>query len=553
MTSTLSAFQGSGARDADLVEIISPETRAMAQELKSLIAHVMAVDASLAGKHRSLAELIAQAGQHEHRYRCLVVHDYPNLWTEEMCADLHRLLKQGAKRGVSIILHHNPDERSQHPRPLPSLPTFDTTLSAHRSGWTYRAEGTSFDIHHLKGPGPDVIGELMAETTARARKGALPKVPLEQVVPPHEYGPSTDGMQVDLGLTGMQKVGFTLGDSSQNLHNVLIGGAVGTGKTNLLKTFVYSLCSGYGPDELRLFLLDFKEGVEFQQFLASGSRPALPHASVVSIQSDVAFGLATLRHFADEIERRAEIFRQAGVPDLARYRARTGAVLPRWVLVADEFQVLFEGDTNIEATELLETLARKGRAYGLHVVLASQTLTGIKFAGGKENAIFMQFPARIVLKMPPSESQIFLGAGNSETARLQYRGQAVLNLNTGDPDANQRFVVALAEDEYIDSVQTALARKWPSAEAPRVYRGREAVSFQQLARSAARPTAERQQLWVPAWIGQECTVSADVVAARLGRRTSANLAVIGGDVETAVTTVMASTLTAVAAGPPMGG
>src|SRR5690606_25545470 len=75
------------------------------------------------------------------------------------------------------------------------------------------------------------------------------------------------------------------------------------------------------------------------------------------------------------------------------------ASLPRIVAVIDEFQVLFAGNDALarEAVTLLEDLARKGRSYGVHLVLASQSLSGIEALYGRSDSIFGQFPLRVAL------------------------------------------------------------------------------------------------------------------------------------------------------------
>ncbi len=72
-------------------------------------------------------------------------------------------------------------------------------------------------------------------------------------------------------------------------------------------------------------------------------------------------------------------FRETGVNDLAGYRAATpGQTTPRILLVVDEFQAFFTEDDKLaqEASLLLDRLVRQGRAFGMHVLLGSQTLGG---------------------------------------------------------------------------------------------------------------------------------------------------------------------------------
>ena len=90
--------------------------------------------------------------------------------------------------------------------------------------------------------------------------------------------------------------------------HALIGGPSGSGKTNLLLAMISALAARYGPDELELYLLDFKEGVSFAQFAPGRPRETwLPHARLigVNINTDREFGLALLRYLSEEMRRRA--------------------------------------------------------------------------------------------------------------------------------------------------------------------------------------------------------------------------------------------------------
>ena len=133
----------------------------------------------------------------------------------------------------------------------------------------------------------------------------------------------------------------------------------------------------------------FKKGVEFKAYASL----SLPHARVIAVESEREFGLSVLQRLDAELSRRGELYRAAGVNDLASYRdyARRGLpspsgggvggegalpYLPRIMLIVDEFQEFFIEDDKIaqEAALLLDRLVRQGRAFGMHVLLGSQTI-----------------------------------------------------------------------------------------------------------------------------------------------------------------------------------
>ena len=228
-----------------------------------------------------------------------------------------------------------------------------------------------------------------------------------------------------------------LGDETPHY---LIGGASGSGKSNLLHVLILSACLRYSPKELQLFLLDFKDGVEFSAYAA----PPLPHAQLVACRADTEYGLSVLRHLVGEKERRNALFKRCKVKDISGYRrSRPDDVLPRLVLIVDEFQELFQPLAAARAQELLTVLAKQGRACGIHVVLATQSLKGIDFS-----AIGSQFGGRVALKCDAEDSRALLGGGSAafnEAAAGLERFCAILNTDQGAVDKNTVFSVPFAE------------------------------------------------------------------------------------------------------------
>ena len=214
----------------------------------------------------------------------------------------------------------------------------------------------------------------------------------------------------------------------------MLGGRSGGGKTAFLINVLYGLGARYSPDQLALYLLDFKEGVSFAEFVPTQrDRTWLPHARAVGVESDREYGLAVLRELDAEMGRRSLAYKRAGVSRFADLRAVAAeegrdSPLPRILCVIDEFQVLLAGNDPMaaEAVALLESLARKGRSYGIHLVLASQTVLGVEALYAKRDSIFGQFPVRIAL---PGGGDV-LEPTNDSAAGLPI-GSAVVNTAGG--------------------------------------------------------------------------------------------------------------------------
>jgi hypothetical protein len=264
----------------------------------------------------------------------------------------------------------------------------------------------------------------------------------------------------------------------------MVGGRSGAGKTAFLINVLYGLGARYSPDELALYLLDFKEGVSFAEFVPTQrDRTWLPHARAVGVESDREYGLAVLRELDAEMSRRLTAYKRAGVTKFADLRAVAaeegrGKPIPRVLCVIDEFQVLLAGNdaTATEGVALLESLARTGRSYGIHLILASQAVLGVEALYAKRDSIFGQFPVRIAL---PGGGDV-LEPTNDSAAGLPL-GTAVVNTagGLGGPRGATRGHERIVRFPDPHADRTALSdlrhRLWgardPEAVPPRIFAG----------------------------------------------------------------------------------
>jgi len=282
-------------------------------------------------------------------------------------------------------------------------------------------------------PPPHLVDTVCRELAAHS--AAASQVMLADLLPdPAEEiwsGDAADGLGTTVGHDGDTAVILRFNDLTPHW---MVGGRSGAGKTAFLINVLYGLGTRYSPDELGLYLLDFKEGVSFAEFVPTRrDRTWLPHARAVGVESDREYGLAVLRELDAEMTRRSVAYKRAGVTRFADLRAVAaeegrGRPMPRILCVIDEFQVLLAGNDPManEAVQLLESLARKGRSYGIHLILASQTVLGVEALYAKRDSIFGQFPVRIAL---PGGGDV-LEPTNDSAAGLPL-GTAVINTAGG--------------------------------------------------------------------------------------------------------------------------
>src|SRR5207302_8766921 len=139
----------------------------------------------------------------------------------------------------------------------------------------------------------------------------------------------------------------------------------------------------------------------------------------------------------------------------------TGAVfptLPRTLLVIDEFQEFFSEDDKLaqDASLLLDRLVRQGRAFGLHVLLGSQTIGG---TSGLARSTIGQMAVRIALQTSEADSQLILGDNNSAARLLSRPGEAIYNDAGGLVEANSPFQVAWLSDDKRERYLNAIKQK----------------------------------------------------------------------------------------------
>jgi S-DNA-T family DNA segregation ATPase FtsK/SpoIIIE len=154
--------------------------------------------------------------------------------------------------------------------------------------------------------------------------------------------------------------------------HALVGGTTGAGKSELLQTLVAGLAVAHHPEELAFVLVDYKGGSAFKDCAR------LPHTLGVVTDLDEHLSARALTSLGAELKRRERILAEHGAKDLAEYaRSRSAAspILPRLVLVVDEFKML--ADELPDFVGGLVRLAAVGRSLGVHLVLATQRPGGI--------------------------------------------------------------------------------------------------------------------------------------------------------------------------------
>ena len=244
------------------------------QRLADLTEHMEnVIQLYLRNEFASIQQYNASAGEMAEPYRVLVVANFPANFSETAARRLVSVVASGARCGVYTIV--GVDTKLGLPRDfhLADLEAEALMLNWRDGRFTWdHPEAGPLPVDLEKPPPPERVTELVRSVGALAKDAGRVEVSFDCVAPaPEEQweADSRDGIDVPLGRAGaMKSQNLRLGDGTS--QHVLVAGKTGSGKSNLLHVLVTNLALRYRPDQVELYLVDFKKG--------SSSRPTRPGA-----------------------------------------------------------------------------------------------------------------------------------------------------------------------------------------------------------------------------------------------------------------------------------
>jgi len=458
------------------------------------------------------------------RYKVVLLFDVPEQLSDKSLWFLERLCENGPRCGVLpiIAINGNRVEDRRYAKFRAALATSTMRLDALLRGTDAGCEGLSFAYQPEQWPRQDSLEGFISTLAERCAAKERFSKSMPDLWTNFAKGATTiGGFDIPIGWTPAgESVSLILG-ATDSEHHALLAGKTGSGKSNLLHVMIHTLCEKYPPGEVDLYLLDYKESTEFTVY----ANPSLPHARLVATESDPDYGVTVLRHLVDELEKRARIFKTAGIRDFAEYRKTSLKQLPRILLVIDEFQVLFSDSRQVgEASEqLLSQLLKQGRSFGIHILLATQTLKGINTLS--IGAIITQLGCRIALACGQEDSAVILGSGNSAAAELRSPPEGIINNANGAKSGNINFLIPLAESAFCREHIVKLSEraiKRGSAGKTRVFNGANLPSRPKFEES--QPASEQE---IALLLGEKLTFTADPLTVPLTTRNAFNVLLSG--------------------------
>lgn len=236
--------------------------------------------------------------------------------------------------------------------------------------------------------------------------------------------------------------------SLAKMPHLLVAGATGSGKSVCLNIMLMSLLYGYGPDDLKMILVDPKR-VEFTVF------NGIPHL-LSPVITDVDRTVNALKWTIREMDRRFDTLSAFGARDIASYNERSEEKMPYLVFVVDELaDLMVRAQSEVEGP--IVRLAQMARAVGIHLVLATQrpsvdVITGL---------IKANVPARIAFAVASAtDSRTIL----DQTGAEKLLGRGDMLMQTADMATAKRLQGAFVSDDEVRRVVEFLKSKYGPAD-----------------------------------------------------------------------------------------
>ncbi len=248
--------------------------------------------------------------------------------------------------------------------------------------------------------------------------------------------PRPGSLRCPLGVSAGEVVSLDL--VTDGPHAVVIG-TTGSGKSELLCTWAAGMCRGRDATEVALLLVDFKGGRAFDALAA------LPHVTGVLTDLDEQAAVRAVESLRAEIRHRERTLAAHAAKDIDE---AVGA-LPRLVIVVDEYAALI--NAHPELHELFADVAARGRALGMHLVLASQRATG-----AFRDAVLANAPLRIALRTTDAaDSRLVLGTDDAVRLSGRPEGRGIARIRGAADDEPRRLRVARCTARALEAIRVA--------------------------------------------------------------------------------------------------
>lgn len=469
-----------------------------------------------------------QAKENKEPYHVIVIEDFPVGFNSESLSLLQKILKNGVRAGVNVIMLVNEDkidcsEDTRKAYNSSNMGQLERNCSVYNlTNSENQIEFDSFTDEHLR----KIVQYVNSGVEIRKEEAILFA---DYMTNQSEWWQrrSAKYIEIPFGMSEdkqIQKLKITQ-ESGQN--SAVVIGIPGSGKSVFLHALICNAAINYSPDELNMYLIDFS-GVEFNSYALHN----LPHARVIAPEAEREFGLSILNELVEEGARRMELCRNNDVSNIVDLKAKNPSLhIPRLLVIIDEFQKIFEIENDLisrEANAKIHIIIQEFRKFGINLVLATQKLPSSSILPKDLIA------NRVVFKSSPSDfSSLILLPINGKVPRL-HTGECIYNSESGSPYDNHKVQGFLVTKHDIDKLLNQISEFSDNLHYQRkhdmvVFRGNDLPEFRnrRVARCHQTPSNIPESIGI--YLGESISIHETDVCAILRKESANNILILGGE------------------------
>lgn len=357
------------------------------------------------------------------KYHFILINNFPQGFTSESSAALIKILGRSDKGEIKVLM-------TKENEPPISMADLDSSISNKLEVISFDKNNhwfskTLFEVGNINDYFKLNFGSSICESDIRAEVEVINMAQQSTKASLKVDFNVDEGIKIPFGKYKENPFYFRLGHGATNYH-AIVGGRSGKGKTIFLDNLIIRGSKIYTPDELRFVLIDMK-GVEFNDYRH------LPHVQAFCSSTNFDDAFKVVEFLQEELKIRELLFNSVSAKNIVDYKQKSGVIMPRLLVIIDEFQNLFTGNYKSDGLVeeiLIKQILRIGRAYGVHLICCTQSL-----GDGVRSSFLNNIPLRIAFQMTPDQSRSFLSISNSAAETLNV-GEAIYNEQDGRVSEN---------------------------------------------------------------------------------------------------------------------
>ena len=514
---------------------VSSRSSDVQKMLDETVLHIEHIIQNLLKGQTTLAEY-NKGKENQEPYRLLVIEDFPVGIPMEGINNLKKILKNGIRAGVTVILLINDNEIQHSDDALKAFRTLGLEQFEDHLTYLYQPEEED-EENKMPTVKYDILSDAMLQQVVNAVNKGF-EVKNETVLNLADYlpnrqdwwaGTSASMVEIPFGMTNTKAIAQLRITQESGQNSAVVIGIPGSGKSVFLHSIIVDSAVKYSPYELQMYLLDFS-GVEFNTY----ANHKMPHARVIAPEAEREFGLSVLRELKEEGARRMTLCRENDVTSIVQYRKKNpNAVLPRLLVIIDEFQKIFEVENDAiskEANSIIHIIIQEYRKFGINLILATQRIPSSTVLPRDLIA------NRVVFKSAPNDFTALISWQEKMMPNLKV-GQCIYNAESGAPYANEQaqgFFIPLHDiEKLVDELNEKARVQGYDNKSLVVFRGNDQPDFRDYRLPVRYKVVKDIPDEVPVLLGQSIAISDTDVCAVLRKESSNNLLVLGGDKDVA--------------------